>query len=148
MRSPRFYLEPVDNRRPWDGTQLVDGHTGEVLGVDCGEPEDQTFNRDWDWVLTSLNKLNDELQEVKNACQGNCRVWNLELFALKQMPNTDWWYLCQKCTGKAKPTNWLGTSVMFTCTFCKRSHLRRVDHKHRGSVNGFPCHQVVGVIDV
>lgn len=36
---------------------LVDTKTGEVLGTDGGEPEDQTLTRDWAWVAAALNRL-------------------------------------------------------------------------------------------
>lgn len=31
-----------------------------LVAVDGGEPEDQTFGRNWNWVLGELNKLAEE----------------------------------------------------------------------------------------
>lgn len=41
---------------------LVDSLDGRELGTDGGEPEDQSFWRDWSWVPDELNKL-DALRE-------------------------------------------------------------------------------------
>ena len=34
-----------------------------LVGCDGGEPEDQTLNRDWSWVVTELNDLAHEIHE-------------------------------------------------------------------------------------
>lgn len=34
---------------------VIDTHTGAVIGIDGGEPEDQTLARDWRWVAPALN---------------------------------------------------------------------------------------------
>ena len=36
---------------------LIDTKTGEVIGYDGGEPEDQLLVRDWSWVPDILNKI-------------------------------------------------------------------------------------------
>jgi len=36
-----------------------------LIGVDCGEPEDRLFCRDWDWVPYELNKLADRIRELE-----------------------------------------------------------------------------------
>lgn len=41
-------------------TELVDTKTGEVVGWDGGEPEDNSFGRDWSWVCPLLNKVAKE----------------------------------------------------------------------------------------
>jgi len=43
--------------------EFVDGKANRTVGVDGGEPEDQTFWRDWHWVVDELNKL---AKEIKN----------------------------------------------------------------------------------
>lgn len=44
--------------------ETKDGKIVRVLGRDGGEPEDQSFNRNFNWVASELNKLVAE-QEVK-----------------------------------------------------------------------------------
>ena len=36
--------------------EVIDGKPIRVLGSDGGEPEDQTFGRDWKWVVEEINK--------------------------------------------------------------------------------------------
>jgi hypothetical protein len=46
--------------------RMPDG-TWRELGSDMGEPEDNTFSRDWIWVVEELNKLADEVAQLQ-AC--------------------------------------------------------------------------------
>jgi len=41
---------------------LVDTTEKRILGMDGGEPEDQTLGRDWNWVADELNKVAEEKQ--------------------------------------------------------------------------------------
>jgi len=60
--SDRFYLKEWDDYR----MALYDSRDAEEpLAIDCGEPEDNTFNRDWWWVVAKLNELNDEIEALK-----------------------------------------------------------------------------------
>lgn len=54
--ADRFILRRYEDS---DGghMELVDTTTGEVVGYDGGEPEDNTFRRDWAWVPKLLNKV-------------------------------------------------------------------------------------------
>jgi len=36
-----------------------------LVGEDGGEPEDQTFGRDWRWVVREMNQLAKEIDELK-----------------------------------------------------------------------------------
>ena len=40
-----------------------------LISDDGGEPEDQSFFRDWKWVAPLLNKLADELKEAKEGAE-------------------------------------------------------------------------------
>ena len=53
----RFVLREVTTEYGSEYKELVDTKTGEVVGTDGGEPEDNTFYRDWAWVPTLLNKV-------------------------------------------------------------------------------------------
>jgi hypothetical protein len=44
--------------------RMPDGTLRE-LGADRGEPEDNTFGRDWSWVEPELNKLADEVAQLQ-----------------------------------------------------------------------------------
>lgn len=44
---------------------LIDTLTGRELGQDGGEPEDNSFVRDWAWVVTELNILATELAKAQ-----------------------------------------------------------------------------------
>lgn len=46
-------------------TVLTDTLTNEIVGIDGGEPEDQSFYRDWAWVPVLLNKLADEITTLQ-----------------------------------------------------------------------------------
>ena len=39
---------------------LIDTNTNKIVGFDGGEPEDQTLNRDWSWVVDLLNQIDQE----------------------------------------------------------------------------------------
>lgn len=39
---------------------VLDTKTNRLLGADGGEPEDQTLGRDWNWVVSALNALDEE----------------------------------------------------------------------------------------
>lgn len=41
-----------------------------LLGTDCGEPEDQTFGRDWSWVVEELNKVAEERDSAAQRALG------------------------------------------------------------------------------
>lgn len=67
--SKRFYIDHTrehtqtgryDDDYSWC---VVDRSTGEVVGYDGGEPEDQILVRNWSWVVDALNKVNDEKQK-------------------------------------------------------------------------------------
>ncbi len=56
----RFVLRQVTSDYGDEYRELVDTSTGDVVGSDGGEPEDNTFYRDWSWVPTLLNKVAEE----------------------------------------------------------------------------------------
>ena len=61
----RFVLRSSEPNR-WDSyTELVDTKTGEVVGSDGGEPEDNSFGRDWSWVCPLLNKVAEEVKQCQ-----------------------------------------------------------------------------------
>lgn len=39
---------------------VLDTKTNRLLGADGGEPEDQSLDRDWRWVVDALNTLDKE----------------------------------------------------------------------------------------
>lgn len=39
---------------------VVDTQKNTIVGVDGGEPEDQTLGRDWSWVADALNEVHEE----------------------------------------------------------------------------------------
>lgn len=41
-----------------------------IVGRDGGEPEDQSLVRDWNWVADEMNKLDDEILELKKKLSG------------------------------------------------------------------------------
>jgi len=43
------------------------GRQVRYLGEDRGEPEDQTFLRDWSWVETELNRMANEVRRLETA---------------------------------------------------------------------------------
>ena len=48
-----------------DYTELVDTRDSRVLGVDHGEPEANTFGRDWKWVPVELAALESKISSLK-----------------------------------------------------------------------------------
>ena len=74
----RFKLVPITQLPDWDSScdsnyrrAIIecdaDGNFVREVGCDGGEPEDNTFGRDWRWVLVELNKLADENDILKKA---------------------------------------------------------------------------------
>lgn len=53
--DPDYYEDP-DRTALW---RCRDGEPVELIGVDGGEPEDQTFGRDWCWVPGALQAAYD-----------------------------------------------------------------------------------------
>ena len=71
--EPRFFLMNVEEARAaghieteysddWRTVLLERVPSGGIrqVGVDGGEPEDQTFTRDWSWVVGELNRVAGE----------------------------------------------------------------------------------------
>lgn len=61
MTSQRFCVEFRDeDDNGWSSPRfvLIDTKTGEEVGSDGGQPEDQLLVRDWAWVPELLNKMN------------------------------------------------------------------------------------------
>lgn len=60
-KTERFRVEAYDEE--WrSGFRLIDTQTGEEVGRDGGEPEDQSLVRDWAWVPERLNAAESELE--------------------------------------------------------------------------------------
>ena len=53
-RYRRYLVEFTDDDKP-----------ARIVGSDGGEPEDQTFGRDWNWVCGELNRLADEIRSIR-----------------------------------------------------------------------------------
>lgn len=66
--SKRFEIREC-NEEWGDYNELWDDE--EVIASDHGEPEDQTFYRDWSWVCPLLNELNDEIVRLKDKIDAN-----------------------------------------------------------------------------
>jgi hypothetical protein len=56
-------LEPIIEHGTFDRhlyvfhlVEVIDGKPTRILGTDGGEPEDQSFGRDWYWVVEEINK--------------------------------------------------------------------------------------------
>lgn len=45
--------------------ELFDNEEQRVLGRDGGEPEDQLLCRDWNWVAKEMNKLANDIEELR-----------------------------------------------------------------------------------
>lgn len=62
-------IKPYDLRyveHKWGSyTELVDTRDGRVLGSDGGEPEDNSFCRDWKWVPVELAALESKISALK-----------------------------------------------------------------------------------
>jgi hypothetical protein len=59
MPGERYVLKDIGD----DYTEryaLIDTQSGEEVALDGGEPEDQSFQRDWSWVPPLLNRLDAE----------------------------------------------------------------------------------------
>jgi hypothetical protein len=54
--------------------RIEDDGSESCLGCDHGEPEDNLFLRDWEWVPRELNALADQIRELKaeNLVLGFC----------------------------------------------------------------------------
>lgn len=75
IRRVRFVVvNPSDPRVPagireeYEGSRcsiLLDTASGAVVGIDGGEPEDQTLGRDWSWVPDALNAVADECDRLR-----------------------------------------------------------------------------------
>lgn len=82
----RFYIDRRDDGE--FGYVLKDRQTGEIIGYDGGEPEDQLLVRDWQWVAVALNKLADEnkaLRALERAARARFGEWTRETYvALEQ----------------------------------------------------------------
>src|SRR3990167_3321539 len=87
--SPRFVVESFDEAKKcgWLSVDQPSGRNEDyctcgifdtsvdppmLVGSDGGEPEDQTLDRDWDWVVEELNKVNDgwknAMDDLRNQC--------------------------------------------------------------------------------
>lgn len=56
--SLRFYIDEQEDED--FGWVVRDRTTGEIVGEDGGEPEDQLLVRDWQWVASALNAVEEE----------------------------------------------------------------------------------------
>lgn len=56
-KIPRFVFRRDTSDQYEYRYEIFDTKTQKVIGQDGGEPEDQTFTRDWYWVLPALNAL-------------------------------------------------------------------------------------------
>lgn len=85
MKKNRFIVEnfrpegcgcdPEDLGGCWNTMyRLKDTKTGETIGWDGGEPEDQLLLRDWSWVATAMNRLAEEIDslEIERARLASC----------------------------------------------------------------------------
>ena len=70
----RYFLDSVPEEDGF-GFRVVDRETGEEVGRDGGEPEDQLLVRDWRWVPEALNKaaaaerlaISEALEEMRGS---------------------------------------------------------------------------------
>lgn len=60
--------EPISD---WDRNryEVFDTETGESLGMDGCEPEDASFHRNFSWVVEELNRLDQEIKDLKTGEQ-------------------------------------------------------------------------------
>jgi hypothetical protein len=69
--SKRYYIDDLpDGEFGW---RIIDRVTGEEVGRDGGEPEDQSLVRDWEWVVHALNAARAEgykqgQEDEREAC--------------------------------------------------------------------------------
>lgn len=59
--------------------RIEDDGTEEIVGYDHGEPEDNSFTRDYRWVAKELNKLAKEINELK----AKLKLVSFELASIK-----------------------------------------------------------------
>lgn len=76
--SLRFY---IDREAEDDCWIVVDRSTGEEIGRDGGEPEDQLLVRDWQWVAEALNALDAEWREKLRDVVAGCNAEHPEIHA-------------------------------------------------------------------
>jgi len=67
---------PEAEANPWGNDRMclyeTDGEKPiRLVAMDGGEPEDQSFGRDWSWVLRELNKLADDIESMRNPLGQN-----------------------------------------------------------------------------
>lgn len=90
--NKRFVLRSVDSDG-WYGsysTGLYDSESGtpdEPIACDGGEPEDNSFDRDWRWVPTMLNDLDQENKKLKLLIR--------ELISLEELDYGDMGIFCE-----------------------------------------------------
>ena len=60
--APRFVLK--ESKWNEDRTVLIDTKTEKVVACDRGEPEDNSFDRDWAKIPDLLNSLADEIEKA------------------------------------------------------------------------------------
>jgi hypothetical protein len=52
------------------GWAIIDSVTGEFIGCDGGEPEDQLLVRDWSWVAPAMNAIRAQaIEECIAICE-------------------------------------------------------------------------------
>jgi hypothetical protein len=64
--ASKFLDVSINPDRSYLCERMPDGQLRE-LGADRGEPEDNTFRRDWSWVEPELNKLADEVSQLQRS---------------------------------------------------------------------------------
>jgi hypothetical protein len=64
--ASKFLDVSINPERSYLCERMPDGQMRE-LGADRGEPEDNTFRRDWNWVELELNKLADEAAQLQRS---------------------------------------------------------------------------------
>ena len=70
---------------------LVDAADGRELGTDGGEPEDQSFWRDWAWVPDEMNKLGNEIVTIRDERDRLRRLIEPLLKMTPERPNAITW---------------------------------------------------------
>lgn len=92
--SERFKLQCVEGDDMYRSV-LVDTTDGRELGIDGGEPEDNSFGRHWSWVPDELNALAEQLaalqRSLREAREAIARVecWTHEMGAALKPPRDD-----------------------------------------------------------
>jgi hypothetical protein len=66
IEASKFLDDSINPERSSLCERMPDGTLRE-LGADRGEPEDNTFRRDWNWVELELNKLADEAAQLQRS---------------------------------------------------------------------------------